>query len=399
MDQHQEYEAGQEPDKPQKSRLRTALGRTVEAVISSAFALHLTLYSVPDLTSSSLEDYMEDRDIPIELVDGVDISNIRVYDSNNLFAAIDNAAREYISPVEDDGEWLDDYADGFNRVWKDRATAIHSGGEGRIILYPEMSLDEFKEFLEYHTGIPAEDIEVTDDINKMAFLYALRHEVEHIHDATHEREPSVSTQRDSTAFSSIRQLLFAEISEDEKTLKGEFDADYGSVKALKKALNIDASEYVVSWRAAAMLGGKRTHDTEFYLQSKLDDPSTGVEVAGHEVDRSALITAVSTKRSEYPEDLLGKYKTYMSVLDVIDDINAGHYVGPENEFANSDLLPDELRQALQEDYCDPQTSERLKRMAELYVSGFEYLAPTKAEELRTLRESLKADNNPRLENF
>ena len=77
---------------------------------------------------------MEERDIPIELVEGVDISNIRVYDSNNLFSALDNAAREYISPVERDGEWLDDYVDGFNRVWKDRATAIHNGGEGRIIL-------------------------------------------------------------------------------------------------------------------------------------------------------------------------------------------------------------------------------------------------------------------------
>ena len=342
---------------------------------------------------------MEERDIPIELVEGVDISNIRVYDSNNLFSALDNAAREYISPVERDGEWLDDYVDGFNRVWKDRATAIHNGGEGRIILYPEMSLDEFKEFLEYHTGIPAEDIEVTDDINKMAFLYALRHEVEHIHDAIHEREPSVSTQRDSTAFSSIRQLLLPEISEDEKTLKGEFDADYGSIQALQNALNMDASEYVLSWRAAAMLDFKKTHDTEFYLQSKLDDPSVNVDVAGHEADRYALITAVSTKRNEYPQDLLGKYKTYMSVLDVIDDINDGHYVGPENDFTNADLLPDELRQAVQEDYCDLQTPDRVKRMAELYVSGFEYLAPTKAAELKTLRESLKADNNPRLENF
>ncbi len=393
-------------EKKERSKFRKYMSRTFDAVVGTALAAHLTLFSVPDLTSSELEEYMQDNDIPMELVEGVDISNIRVYDSNNFFAALDNAGREFISPPGGSDGWYNDYANGFNRVWHDKATAIHAEGEGRIIMYPERSLDEFKDFLASHTGIPAEDLEVTDEMNNLAFLYVLRHEVEHIHDANIDDLPSVHT--DSTRHGIGRALKSLTMpSENEQTLEGEFDADYGAIKAINNAMDTDVSDYVISWRAAAFLGHKSTHDTEFYLHSKLDDPDAEIDFLGHEVDRGVLVTAVSRKLDDYPDDIFGKYRVYMSVLDVIDDIEAGKHLGSEDDAF--DDLRSLMRQiendlGLTRDSSNTeyrlQTPERVKKMAELYVQGFEFLAPTKARELQELRLSFQQPpNNPTLDNY
>ena len=59
--------------------VRKTLKRGAQAAIGLTVAFEVALLNLPDLVSSPLEEYMQENDIPLEIVEGMKTDGMRVY--------------------------------------------------------------------------------------------------------------------------------------------------------------------------------------------------------------------------------------------------------------------------------------------------------------------------------
>jgi len=321
------------------------------AVLGASVLSHMAVVHIPALTSSPLEEYMKDNNVPLGLVDGMTTDDIRVYDKNGAVSAHNfawNQACEKSHLLVKSGlginindDFKQTYAKNFARVRDGDARIVFDFGAYNHDQIIAQARIDIKDHLHDLLGFDVSDIEIGDAYTDFEYFFMLMHEV------SHARYPdfygSVTSEKED--------------SKNEKVLRGEIAADYGAIQALE-GIGHDISDYVIARRAVSSVSIVSTHQTAYYLDALVAGDDVLPDVVGHDLDQELFKKMVSVYKGQYDQTLSDKEIMYLSTLDFLDSEDLENLASP-----------------------------RTYRMAELYVEGIEFFIPSRAKELRIIRDN------------
>lgn len=310
------------------------------AVTALTMSVQSLLFNNPDWVSSPVTEYMDENDIPIELVEGLDLEGLRVYDENDLPAAF-HASGFY------------NYKDAMSKVLKDNACFMRGEAYSMIVMSPERSAAEH---VNLYTAIPIEDIHVDENMAEIYRAWTLLHEVGHFVDKGVGHDQNIN-------FKEARGR-----SDEEHTLSREIFADQFALERVGE-ISADLEQHVIYLRAQnAIMSYDNTHASAVYLDAMRSDDGRdvptleGVEQK-FELLRDAIVKSYVNIYARNGLNVPGSddyaYHYYMGALDLREQ--------------------DETVQDL------PQSTQRA---LDLYIESFEYFAPEKAIELQNKMDEI-----------
>ena len=339
------------------------LGKIIKRAAKSAAALTLAfeaaLLNMPDLVSSPVEEYMEDNGIPLELIDGVRTDNIRVYDDHSHLSAL-HLASFLIWENAKNMDLVQAYIEPFMALpyMYGNMASIHAA-YGECMIYMPDPNRSIEELVSIASGIPKDDLELSQKFIDTFRTNILLHEIGHaqpqvINEKGYcERSRVPKHKKSAQDFKNVLSLL-------DELRSDDFSLDLMSDK--------DVSDYVIALRAVSIAfyyAGDMSHDTAIYLdewyRKKIFNSRN--ELPDHKKNMEQLTSMLTPYLENYSSEKVKSYKVFKAMLDFLDDEEV---VGQAPYFS--------------------------RRVAELLVEGLEYLAPTKASELRMNRSHQKILN-------
>lgn len=334
------------------------------APVGLLLAFHAALLQFPEHVSSSLEDYMKNNDIPLELIDGVNTDNVRVYNDNSRLAAMYAGAAsvskgwgchiEYCWPM---------YFEMFNDV-SNNVAFMHYARDDEYMISMNLK-STAAEDIQGFTYIPVEDVEADETLADIFFYRTFVHEVAH---AAREHYIYNQSRGYSNAHAEVNVRDFSYV---EHTLSEEIIADLRAIQAIKSTLGKDISREMIYKRAiAAVVWDDITHASSVFLEEVLAGKNEEELPSVKKIEEKLAILnqyiydaaepILLEVSKEYPNDLVYKFYVYAMELQ-----------------ANAPLYNDLPYMA--------------QRNLDLFVEGVEYFAPTKAAEIKETVKKIKVE--------
>ncbi len=317
--------------------------KATAAVLLLTLSAQSVLQKNPDIVSSPVEDYMQENDIPLALIDGLDVEGLRVYDENNLSAAFHASFLGY--------------EDAASNVFNERAVFMRGDEYSMIVMSPKRTAAEE---VSYFAGIPVDDVQVDEKMGDLFHYWTLMHEVGHFSD-------NVSKSARNSDPKRVRVLL-----NDERTLSGEIFADKFALDRVGE-LNPDLEQHVLYLRALnGVLGQSASHSSAVFLEAMFSEDEIQIptlEGVEHKYDllREELIFSYAhlymRNDLDMPDDEPSSYVYYLGALDLKD---------------RPDIVED--------------LPLSIQRALDIYMEALEFYAPEKTIQLQSLYQDLKEPN-------
>ncbi len=335
------------------------LGKVIKRTAQSAGALTLAfevaLFNMPDLVSSPVEEYMKDNEIPLELIKGVRTDNMRIYDEHSHLSALHLASFLFWNNAKNmDFLWA--YVDPIRSIpfmYGDMAS-LHAANGKCMVYMPDLDRN-VDEMISLSSGIPKDDLELSQKIIDTFRANILIHEIGHAQPlAMNEQEycerSQIPTYKKSAYYSKHVLPLYMELRSDDFSLERMNDSD--------------VSDYIIAFRAVTEFNktSNVSHDTSLFLDEWFNKKNMSIrsEIPDYQKNKEQLISILTPYIERYSYEQVKPYQIYKAALDFLDDEKV------------SGEVPYSLR-----------------RITELFIEGVEYLAPTKANELRMDRSRQK----------
>ena len=337
--------------------VRKTLKRGAQAAIGLTVALEVALLNLPDLVSSPLEEYMQENDIPLEIVEGMKTDGMRVYHEHGHLSALHLSALLFTNNAKNfDFLWaIVEPLRALPSVYGDMAS-LHASHGDCMIFMPDKD-QTIDDLISKTTGIPEFDLELTEKLRNTFKANILVHEVAHGQPMERFNQEYCVQEHGTAVDSSGSSELYSELRSDDASLDLMKDAD--------------VTDYMISYRAVTAFNHLHdiSHDTAIYIDEWYNKDSLSLrgEMPDHLDYKNDFAQVFSPYVEKYSSEEPAPYQLYKAALEFLDD------------------------------HADTgKVRESSQRMVELYVRGVEYFAPTKSEELRAMRNSLnlKSDSSP-----
>lgn len=332
--------------------LKKVLKTGTQSALGLAIAFEIALLNMPDLVSSSLDEYMEENDIPKSLVENIQVDNIRVYDKPDGLSSFHLSGMQLWNNAKniDSVSALLGSASAFGRPFPSISSAY---GECMISMPEDLSKPE--EFLANTLEIPLEDMELSDKEKDIFWSYVLLHEIGHAQPL----EDGLMTKEYCHNWERSREFLLAD--QDYLAFQDEFKSELVALSAIDDP---DITRLAIAYRAVTgFISEDVAHDFGIYISDALEENvNYGSIAVQHLKERQPFIDRVFQPfLDRYSEGMDKTYRGYLAALDFMDDEDTQNGV-----------------------------SENMLRRVRLFIEGVEYFAPRKTQELRIERENVAA---------
>ncbi len=335
------------------------LGKVIKRTAQSAGALTLAfevaLFNMPDLVSSPVEEYMEDNEIPLELIKRANTDNMRIYDEHSHLSALHLASFLFWNNAKNiDFLWaVVDPLKSIPLMYGDMAS-LHAAN-GKCMVYMPDQDESVNALISRYSGIPKDDLELSQKIIDNFRANILIHEIGHAQAmAINEQEycdrSQIPAYKKSAYYSKHVLPLYMELRSDDFSLERMNDRD--------------VTDYIIAYRAVSEFNktSNVSHDTSLFLDEWFNKKNMNIrsEIPDYQKNIEQLISILTPYIERYSSEQVKPYQFYKAALDFLDDEKVSGKI-----------------------------SYSLRRVTELFVEGLEYLAPTKANELRMNRSHQK----------
>ena len=333
------------------------LKRSAKAAVALTVAFEVALLNMPDLVSSPLEEYMQDNEIPLELVEGMKTDGMRVYHEHGHLSALHLSALLFANNAKNfDFLWaMVEPLRALPSVYGEMGS-LHASHGACMIVMPDKDRT-VDEIISKTTGIPESDLELTEKLRSTFKTNILIHEVAHGQPMERLNQEYCVQEHGTAVDNSGSSELYSEIRSDDVSLDLMNDAD--------------VTDYMIAYRAVTAFNHLHdiSHDTAIYLDEWYNIGSLSLrgEMPNHFDYKNEFAQVFSPYIERYHSEGVAPYQIYKAALDYLDD------------HADSGNV-----------------RESSHRMVKLYVEGVEYFAPTKSRALRANRAypSLEGDISP-----